>query len=227
MILNIKNAFGHFVFSLLLLLTLTEVSAQSNRDILLGIANKCLDTNVENYCKVCSTPRADSICNSEQQCRATVEVWSLNEDFASFRDVKMCGCNSDFVHGLTIPRKKITGVEDPMKPNDIWNFAWKTGAEKIPESELVLVVNPKNNRSQDHLHVHMVRLNPGKVNLMNEYLVGNIQSLDSVWQTAHNFSESKGWNDYGVLVLKSSELSYSVFVTPFNSEHAYTNYRCN
>ena len=53
------------------------------------------------------------------------------------RDRKMCGCPADFVHGLTIPLRRVTGVEDPRLPDDIWAFAWKAGlGRKINEMGL-------------------------------------------------------------------------------------------
>lgn len=210
-----------------LLIASTHSHAQPNRDLLLGIANQCLNPSVENYCSSCSIPRTDSLCATNQQCRSSLEIWSLNDEYASFRDIKMCGCSPDFVHGLTIPRKPITGVEDPLRPNSIWNVAWNVGLTKIPDSELAVVVNPKNKRSQDQLHLHMLRFIPERMNEMNSYLAGTITDLDLVWGTAQRYADSKEWSDYGVLVIKSKPSSFSIFVTPFNSEHAFTNYKCN
>jgi CDP-diacylglycerol pyrophosphatase len=208
-------------------ITCTHTFAQSNRDVLLEIANKCLDVSAPNYCSACATPRLDAACKLELQCRSSLEVWSQNNEFTSFRDVKMCGCNEDFVHGLTIPIKPITGVEDPLRPNSIWNFAWKVGSTKIPESELALVVNPKNKRSQDQLHVHMLRFYPERMIDMNLYFAEAVADLDLTWRSAQRYADSKGWNDYGVLITKSAPSSFSIFVTPFNSEHAFTHYKCN
>lgn len=151
-----KNRIRNSIFFFISWLAITSVFAQSNRNLLLGIAEKCLNPNIENYCSSCSVPTTDSTCNLKQECRSSLEIWSLNEDFTSFRDIKMCGCSSDFIHGITIPLKPISGVEDPHRPNSIWQFAWNIGITKIPDSELALVVNPKNRRSQDQLHVHML-----------------------------------------------------------------------
>lgn len=210
-----------------LFVTLTNVYPQTKRDLLLGIADKCLDPSTQNYCSTCTIPRTDSTCTAEPQCRTSLEIWSLNSEFTSFRDIKMCGCGPEFIHGLTIPIKPITGVEDPLRPNSIWNYAWNVGATKIPDSEMALVVNPKNKRSQDQLHVHMLRYIPERINEMNAYLAGQINDLNLVWGTAQRYADSKDWKDYGVLVIKSSPSSFSLFVTPFNSEHAFTNYKCN
>lgn len=201
--------------------------SEVSRDILLGIANKCLDPMVDNYCSSCSIPRTDSVCTNQGQCRLSLDLWSLSDEFASFRDAKMCDCNADFIHGLTIPRNTVTGVEDPRRPDTIWDYAWRVGLERIPEHELALVVNPKNKRSQDQLHVHMLRYFPERQAEMNQYLAGEINDLKLVWKIGQEYAERKAWYDYGVLVLKSTSTTYSVFVTPFNSEHAFTKYRCN
>lgn len=212
---------------IVLFISFTHSSAQSNRDVLLEISNKCLDPRIPNYCSTCAIPRTDSACQVEPQCRTSLEIWSLSDEFTSFRDIKMCGCSADFVHGLTIPVKPITGVEDPLRPDAIWNFAWKVGTTKIPDSELALVVNPKNKRSQDQLHVHMLRFFPERLSEMNTYFASHVSGLDEVWSAAQRYADSKNWNDYGVLVIKNAQSSFSVFVTPFNAEHAFTNYKCN
>ena len=213
---------------LLSLLSSTDIAyAETSRDILLGVANKCLDTKMDNYCSSCSIPRTDSPCDSQGQCRLSLDLWSLSDEFASFRDAKMCGCSADFVHGLTIPRETVTGVEDPRRPDTIWDFAWRIGLQKIPEAELALVVNPKNKRSQDQLHVHMLRYHHERLPDMYQYQAGEVSDLKTVWHLAREYADQKSWSDYGVLVIRSKRTEYSVFVTPFNSEHAFTKYRCN
>ena len=221
------KSFLRFTVAIALLLWTGFLRAEVSRDILLGIAEKCLDTKAPNYCSACSIPSTDSACTNQGQCRLSLDLWSLSEEFASFRDAKMCGCNKEFIHGLTIPRQTVTGVEDPRRPDTIWDFAWRVGLERVPEQELALVVNPKNKRSQDQLHVHMLRYFPERQSEMNQYRVAEINDLKSVWRVAKEYADQKNWNDYGVLVMKNDRNSYSVFVTPFNSEHAFTQYRCN
>jgi CDP-diacylglycerol pyrophosphatase len=83
-------------------------------------------------------------------------------DFVAVRDIKSCGCPKDFVAVLALPRTRITGIEDPKRPNAIWEFAWSVARKLIAdELEIGLVINPEVARTQHHLHVHALRLKPG------------------------------------------------------------------
>lgn len=83
-------------------------------DILLDIVQHCVDTSAANYCQQCRAPTLSSVCSTEKTCQKTTDVWAMNDEFVAIRDIKMCGCPADFVHGLVLPRKVVTGVEDPV-----------------------------------------------------------------------------------------------------------------
>lgn len=62
-------------------------------------------------------------------------------------------------HYLVIPRRKIVGLESPSMNTvrDIFTFAWNVQVPGIPNDNKTLIVNPKQFRSQDQLHVHIVQ----------------------------------------------------------------------
>jgi len=80
-----------------------------------------------------------------------------NDRFTALRDIKMCGCPSDFVHGPALPIYRVTGVEDPLRPEGIWQFAWDVAIQRMKPESIALVVTPRLHRSQNQLHVHLLR----------------------------------------------------------------------
>src|SRR5262249_32587725 len=117
------------------------------------------------------------------------------------RDIKMCGCPADFVHGLALPRFKVTGVEDPRRPAGIWAFAWDTARGRIADDrQIALVVNPPTERTQDQLHVHLVRLSPNARGRVASLAPAKAERLDQVWEVASQ--RAAGGKDYGVLVAR-------------------------
>lgn len=146
-------------------------------------------------------PRVDSSCEVSVECKKTNEIWALNSRYVAKRDIKMCGCPSGFVHGLAMPRKVITGVEDANREGDIWQFAWDIGLERIETKSLTLVVNPKSERTQNQLHVHILRLDhSARTRLASQYHV-YVENLADVWSAAQRIADSRGikrlWNFSG------------------------------
>jgi len=135
----------------------------------------------------------------------------------------MCLCPSDFVHGLVLPRKPVTGVEDPNRPDGIWQIAWGVGTTKISYNTLALVVNPKSHRSQDQLHVHIVQLKPDARSQMSGITISN---LDRVWGTAAHLAEMRGLSDYGVLVTQNPQGGYLVVIDTESPEYKFTVATC-
>lgn len=201
----------------------SALRAESRRDFLLGVVNQCIQTNASNYCSACKLPRSDSMCDGHNACTKSLEVWRQTEEFVAFRDIKMCSCPSDFVHGLVLPIKPITGVEDPNRPDDIWVLAWEVGISKIDPNQLALIVNPKNHRSQDQLHVHLVRL---KSDARSALYGTSVINLDSVWQTAQHMADGKGLKDYGVLVTVNPQGGYLVVIDEDSPEYKYSLATC-
>ena len=200
--------------------------ALERSDILLDIVTHCVDPALANYCSECRVPRNDSGCGAPRACTQSTEVWALNERFTAMRDIKMCGCPAGFVHGLALPRTPVRGVEDPLRPEGLWAFAWDVGAQKIAPEQLALVVNPQRHRSQNQLHVHLLRLAAdARQNMIAEAPVA-VADLNAIWATAARAAAAKGLDDYGVLVRQRAEGGYWVLVTSFSPESAYTQWRC-
>ena len=200
--------------------------ALERSDILLDIVTHCVDPALADYCTECRVPRNDSACGAARACTQSTEVWALNERFTAMRDIKMCGCPANFVHGLALPRTPVRGVEDPLRPEGIWAFAWDVAVQRIAPEQLALVVNPQRHRSQNQLHVHLLRLAAdARQNMIAEAPVA-VADLSAIWATAARAAAAKGLDDYGVLVRQRSEGGFWVVVTSFSPEAAYTQWRC-
>ena len=194
-------------------------------DILLHIVSQCVDPSKANYCSQCMLPRRDANCGVSE-CKKTNEVWALNTQYAAIRDIKMCGCPAEFIHGLAMPREVITGVEDLNRQEGIWQFAWDVATERIEPQSIALAINPKSQRTQNQLHIHLVRLDKNARTHLSQYLPVQVNNLESIWATAANAARAKGLDDYGVLVAQSSSSGYMVVVTPNSPEAAFTIWKC-
>jgi CDP-diacylglycerol pyrophosphatase len=199
----------------------------SRSDILLNIATQCINPKTQNYCNQCVSPRIDSSCGNPQDCKNTTEIWSENEQFVSIRDIKMCGCSKDFIHGLTMPRSEVTGIEDIRRQEEIWQFAWETSKKIIEPDLIALVVNPKSHRSQNQLHVHLVRIDPKVKNKFNAYIFTYVKNLDHVWETAGKLAAKNSLIDYGILVTRATSNQFTVLITPNSPESEFTIWKCN
>ncbi|NBW53753.1 MAG: hypothetical protein EBR42_00375 [Betaproteobacteria bacterium] len=200
--------------------------AMANSDVLLDIVQHCVNPHTANYCQQCRAPRIDAACTVETACRKTTEVWASNPSFVAIRDIKMCGCPSTFVHGLVLPLQKITGVEDPLRPQDIWPYAWEIATARIEQASVALVVNPKNFRSQNQLHVHLLRLKPQAREHIRSLMSAHTDHLMDVWTVAGELASKQGLSDYGVLVTGHQGGGFQVVVTATSPEDAFTEYTC-
>jgi CDP-diacylglycerol pyrophosphatase len=138
----------------------------------------------------------------------------------------MCGCPASFVHGLVMPLQVITGVEDPLRPEGIWQYAWDIAIQRIEANDIALVVNPKNFRSQNQLHVHLVRLKPEATAEFKSMATGNSSNLWNVWKIAAELAKQQNLPDYGVLVSSEERGGFKVVVTPTSPGHLFTQYVC-
>ncbi|MCM0082738.1 CDP-diacylglycerol diphosphatase [Geomonas sp. Red32] len=198
-----------------------------SRDILWDIIGNCLDPSAADYCAKCRAPRAETACAAENFCKETTEVWAETADFVAVRDRKMCGCPSGLVHGLAIPRARVAGVEDPRRPAAIWEFAWATGRSKIPEEDLLtVVVNPRSGRSQDQMHLHMVRLKKDARSRFSSYPTARIRDLANVWDTASRLACAAKLSEYGVLVARDPGGGFVVLVDAASPEKDFVQERC-
>ena len=200
--------------------------AMPNSDILLDIVRHCVDPKLENYCTRCRAPIAEVACTPETSCKKTTEVWSSNTEYVAIRDIKMCGCPASFVHGLVMPLQVITGVEDPSRPEGIWQYAWDVATQRIDSDSIALVVNPQNFRSQNQLHVHLVRLKPQARAEFKSMATGTSSNLLNVWKIAAELAKQQNLPDYGVLVSTEERGGFKVVVTAISPGHLFTQYVC-
>lgn len=200
--------------------------AMPNSDILLDIVRHCVDPKLENYCTRCRAPIAEVACTPETSCKKTTEVWSSNTEYVAIRDIKMCGCPASFVHGLVMPLQVITGVEDPLRPEGIWQYAWDEAALRMEAEAIALVVNPQNFRSQNQLHIHLVRLKPQARAEFKSMATGTSSNLLNVWKIAAELAKQQNLPDYGVLVSTEESGGFKVVVTTVSPGHLFTQYVC-
>lgn len=199
----------------------------ASRSVLWDTVSNCLDSTALNYCTVCGAPRTDSACTGQTVCKARLEVWSESSNYVALRDRKMCGCPDGFVHGLAIPRAPVTGVEDPKRPSGIWSFAWEAARKRISDDSVIaLAVNPAHHRSQDQLHVHIVRLKKDARQRFAQLSPVRVGSLDQVWSAAQEKARVQHFDDYGVLVAAHPEGGYLVLIDQESTEKKYTEATC-
>src|SRR5215470_14728472 len=167
-------------------------------------------------------------CQLEYPCSRTTQVWALTQEYVAIRDLKMCGCPSGFVHGLALPRFTVTGVEDPRRPDGIWRFAWNVARERIPEEdEIALAVNPPAYRTQDQLHVHLVRLLADARGRVDALRPVRVERLEDVWAAATEHAASQGIASYGVIVLSTPDGGWLVGTVGDSPERDFTRARCS
>lgn len=202
------------------------LSAGGSPDALHRVIATCLDTDDPRYCARCPDPQA-GYCRLDYPCARTTQVWALNQEYVAIRDIKMCGCGSGFVHGLALPRFTVTGVEDPRRPDGIWRFAWDVTRARIPEeAEIALAVNPPALRTQDQLHLHLVRLRPGARARVDALRPRRVERLEEVWAAATEHAASRQLAAYGVIVLGGLDGSWLVAAVDDSPEARFTRARC-
>jgi len=213
-------------FNIHILVFSTHSLATNQSDILLDIVQNCLNTKTQNYCQQCRAPQLLANCSVHSSCTSSIEVWTENEDFVAMRDIKMCGCPSNFVHGLVLPKTIVTGIEDDRRPDAIWQFAWNVAEQHMPIHEIALAVNPKSKRSQNQLHVHLVRLKQGLNPKLDAAWVGITENLSQVWSFASQAAQARHMNEYGVLIALSPQGGYRVALTSESPEWLFTQAIC-
>ena len=201
-------------------------AGQPSRDILHRIVAGCLDTSAPNYCVWCSSPLRGQ-CALDDDCRRTTGVWAQTNEYVVIRDIKMCGCPADFVHGLAMSRSLVSGVEDPKRPAGIWPFAWAVARQRIPEEmEIGLAVNPAHLRSQDYLHIHLVRLRQDARKRLAGRNPLRVERLEDVWDAGARHAAGFGLQSYGVIVTRASDGNFLVAADGGSPEREFTQYVC-
>jgi len=200
----------------------------ADRSALWRILESCLDSTAEGYCATCPAPLEDSACARDASCPTTTQVWSRSSDYVAIRDAKACGCPTDFVHGLAMPLKRFTGLGGEDRPEGIWEFAWFTAEQRISDTlSIALIVNPAAWRTQDQLHVHILRLRNDARDRLNERAT-KLPSLASVWSTAAKLANAASLDDrYGVLVARDPDGGYLLTVDTAPLESLYGQGWCN
>jgi len=227
---SIWRFFGIAAMASLLAVATTATAADPaparDRDILWKIVSSCLGPENADYCRRCIAPRAGSACPEAQTCEATTEVWAQNGEFVAMRDIKMCSCPAGFVHGLALPRTRIRGIDASPLPDGIWAFAWTEAQKKIADaSTIALVVNSARGRTQDQLHVHLVRLRDDARRNFSARAT-SVAELGEVWRVAGQLAaKPPALEDYNVLVASDLNGGFAVLVDgndKTSMERAYT-----
>ena len=125
-----------------------------------------------------------------------------------------------------MPLQVITGVEDPLRPEGIWQYAWDVAMQRIEDEAIALVVNPQNFRSQNQLHVHLVRLKPEARTQFKSMATENSADLLAIWQLAAALAKQQNLPDYGVLVTQAESGGFTVVVTAQSPGALFTQYVC-
>jgi CDP-diacylglycerol pyrophosphatase len=200
-----------------------------SRDKLWRIVATCLGPEDAGYCQRCDSPRTDTACPQSRRCEDTTEVWGETNEYVAIRDIKMCSCPAGFVHGLALPRTKVKGIEASPLPHGIWAFAWAVARGKIADdSTIALVVNSARGRTQDQLHVHLVRLN-GDARQSFTGRMASVLRLDEVWSAASQLAANEPpLKDYNVLVTSDLKGGFEVLVESNDKslERTYTQRAC-
>jgi CDP-diacylglycerol pyrophosphatase len=131
------------------------------------------------------------------------------------------------VHGLALPRERVAGIEDAKRPAGLWQFAWSTAAERITDtSSIALIVNPVAWRTQDQLHIHILRLRSDARARLAAKAV-HLGSLATTWTRAAEAARAASLGErYGVLVMLDSAGGYLLYVDASPLEHLYAEGWC-
>jgi CDP-diacylglycerol pyrophosphatase len=111
-----------------------------------------------------------------------------------------------------MPRSRVTGIEDPRRPEAIWPFAWRVAREHIPEErEVALVLNPASARTQNQMHVHIVRLTGDGRRLVDRpppesarMKVGSLPDLSAVFAGVAGVVGTSAIGKQGVLIARAA-----------------------
>jgi CDP-diacylglycerol pyrophosphatase len=153
----------------------------------------------------------------------------------AIRDMVACGCPADFVAGLALPRSRVTGIEDPRRPEGIWPFAWRAASARITdELEIGLAINPEDARTQDQMHVHLLRLTPGArawldaapIAPREDVTLLELTSLDRVFATVAERVGTATMGDHGILVARRKDGGWIAAITDETSPQAFTQNHC-
>jgi CDP-diacylglycerol pyrophosphatase len=195
------------------------------------IVSRCVDRQTAAYCSC--PPFELSCCGNPSTPDADV-VWARTADFVVIRDLRMCGCPPGFVSGLAMPVTRVSGIEDPRRPEGIWPFAWEAARARIPDEQAIgLVLNPPDARTQNQMHVHLLRLRAevrpwldGEAPAPPGVQVIPVQDLDAVFAAVQARVGADHMRDTGVLVARGRRGGWRAVLTERTSPQAFTLNRC-
>jgi CDP-diacylglycerol pyrophosphatase len=178
-------------------------------------------------------------CCGDRATPSDAVVWAKTAQFVAIRDLRMCGCDAGFVAGLALPRARVTGIEDPVRPEGVWRFAWGIARDRIPDDlEIGLVINPIEARSEDQMHIHLLRLKPGARAELDAAqapgrmaeppgtIVLSLPNLDAVF--AHTVTQvgAAQMGDHGILVARARKGGFLAAITDRRSPEVLTVSAC-
>jgi len=206
-------------------------------DALWNLISLCINQSESKYC-LCST-MIKTCCNDPDTPDEDV-VWSLDKDFLVIRDIRQCGCPKGFVTAITMPRMKVTGIEDPKRPEGIWLFAWDTASRVIPDhGEIGLTINPQGRRSQNQMHVHIQRIKPETRKWFDDpamrrqasekykLIFIDLDDLGGVFKAVGEKVGISRMKDTGVLIVKSTNTGFQAMITFDKSPEAFVEKFCD
>jgi len=193
-----------------------------------AIVSTCVDRRASEFC---TCPAFALSCCGDRGTPDADVVWAKTRDFVAIRDLKMCDCPAGFVAGLAMPRARVTGIEDPRRPEGIWPFAWQVARARIgDERQIGLAINPKDARSQNQMHVHLLRLRPETRAWLDASdgaapggaTVLTLASLDAVFAAAEARVGAARMADTGILVARARAGPWRAVLTYRSSPQAFT-----
>ncbi len=197
-----------------------------------AIVSTCVDRETPAYCHCPAFAR--SCCGDRATPDADV-VWARTAGFVAIRDLEMCGCPAGFVAGLALPRTRVTGIEDPRRPEGIWPFAWGVARARNPdERQIGLALNPADARSQNQRHVHLLRLRPETRAWLDAadgappagVQLAPLPTLDAVFAAVQARVGAGAMADTGILVARARGGGWRAVITRRSSPQAFTLNRC-
>jgi len=166
-------------------------------------------------------------------------VWALNDHFVVVREPRECLCPEDFVAGLVMPRSRVTGIEDPNRPEGIWQFAWDTALTQIAEKQGIgLAINPIKARSQNQMHVHIQKIthttrgwfdsSGRRREAESKYGLKfiDLQDLAGVFAAVEAVVGASHMGSSGVLVVRSKSGGYQALITHNSSPEKFVHKTC-
>jgi CDP-diacylglycerol pyrophosphatase len=187
----------------------------------------------------CTCPAFARSCCDDPATPDAAVLWAETPEFVAIRDMRMCGCEPGFVAGLALPRTRVSGIEDPARPERIWSFAWAVARERIADPlEIGLVINPEGSRSQNQLHVHMLRLAPGMRRALDGAAASGrltdpipaalirLPDLDHVFASVAAHLGTASLGAHGILVASSHDGGFLAAITDRRSPQRFTQNRC-